>query len=188
MSSFLTGVGSLGVIIGVVYLIICITKKKRKKVALFVIIGAFAINVIGVEIAPVDAESNNKQSESTKKNIEKDKLEKSKKSSKEKDIKISDASIITQVQFYIEKYDKIDNVKWSWNSDKYNITKMPAIKSTDDGKSFNDVYSAHGTYSWHDKKYYYTITVNFPNENSSQLISLKTDMGTNIERPAEEVK
>ncbi|HEM1553841.1 TPA: hypothetical protein U0Y26_002194, partial [Listeria monocytogenes] len=144
---------------------------------------SFALTACGND--DVKSKNTTEKEESTRKNNEKDKLEKSKKSSKKTNLKISDASVITQVQFYIEKYDKIDNVKWSWNSDKYNITKMPAVKSTEDGKSFNDVYSAHGTYSWNDKKYNYAITVNFPNENSSQLISLKTDMGTNIEIPTE---
>ncbi|EAA0055227.1 hypothetical protein ACON2I_002042 [Listeria monocytogenes] len=67
MSSFLTGIGSLGVVIGVVYLIICAVRKRPKKIAIFIIMGAFLINVIGIETTPSAVESVDKQVKSSKK-------------------------------------------------------------------------------------------------------------------------
>lgn len=170
----------MGVIIGVAYLIVCVIRKKPKKIALFIIVGAFVLNVIGIETTP-ERENNDKKQVSTKEETKKSQKKRIASTKENSRVKVSNAAIITQVQYYVEKYDKIDNVEWPWNSKDYNIKKQKALISTKDKTIFDNVFTSTGTYSWRDKKYNYTITMNFPDKDSSQLIKLKTDMGTSIE-------
>ncbi|MBC6300335.1 hypothetical protein [Listeria booriae] len=176
-------IGAIAFITGIVLLILAVRKKKSLKLPLVVLACGLVIGVIGAAISPDSKntkDENKTKTEEVKKTPTKDTTTKT--------TKIDDATVITQVKYYISKYDKIDDIKWSNNRKDYNIKKMPKLKSTDDGKVFSNVYSAYGSYSWKDKVYDYTIIMNFPNKNNSQLITLDTDMGTNFEIPNEVVK
>ncbi|ENH9561960.1 hypothetical protein ABW287_000514 [Listeria monocytogenes] len=171
-------IGILGVIIGIFMLIISLFRKKSLKVSLIVIISCFIFALIGSILSPDDTKADEE------KTVEK-KESNNEKKSKNDTLKISDAKVITQVQYYVKKYDKKNNIKWTSNKEDYNIAKMPVIQATDDGKIYDNVYSAFGTYSVDNKEYDYTIQINFPSEDTSQLIVLDTDMGTKFEIPCE---
>ncbi|MBC2288561.1 hypothetical protein [Listeria farberi] len=146
--------------------------------------GILILMVLSFSLLLVACGSTEKTSSDEKKTVEK-KESNNKKKSKNDTLKISDAKVITQVQYYVKKYDKKNNIKWESNKEDYNIAKMPVLQATDDGKIYDNVYSAFGTYSVDNKEYDYTIQINFPSEDTSQLIVLDTDMGTKFEIPCE---
>ncbi|MBC2196273.1 hypothetical protein [Listeria booriae] len=170
-------VGAVAVIVGIVMLIIASRKKKPIKVSLIILACGLVIGIVGASISPKKEDVN----ADDKVKVE----EVKKKPAKKESNKVDDATIITQVQYYISRYDKIDGAKFSNNRQDYHIKKMPNLKSTEDGKVFSNVYSAYGAYSWKNKVYDYTIIMNFPDKKNSQLITLDTDMGTNFEIPNE---